>query len=74
MNITIISSNILYVTHQMSLKKKKDPVGGTVSYKMMNYKVIPGGIGGTAGDNGGPGGDAGRTAGIMCGTNCDQPN
>ena len=47
MNITIISSNILYVTHQMSLKKKKDPVGGTVRYKMMNYKVIPGGIGGT---------------------------
>ena len=47
MNITIISSNILYVTHQMSLKKKKDPVGGTVRYKMMNYKVIPVGIGGT---------------------------
>ena len=30
----------------MSLKKRNDPVGWTVRYKMMNYKVIPVGIGG----------------------------
>ena len=25
----------------MSCKKKKDPVGSTVRYEMMNYRVIP---------------------------------
>ena len=28
------------VTHQMSHKKRKDPVSSTVRYEMMNYKVI----------------------------------
>ena len=46
MNITIIRPSILWVTHQMSLKKRNDPVRWTVRYKMMNYKVIPVGIGG----------------------------
>ena len=40
MNITIIRPSILFVTHQMSRKKRKDPVGQTVRYAMMNYKVV----------------------------------
>ena len=31
---------VLCVTHQMSCKKKKDPVDSTVRCRMMNYKVI----------------------------------
>ena len=33
--------SILCVTHQMSHKKRNYPVGSTVHYEMMNYKVIP---------------------------------
>ena len=31
---------MLCVANQMNRKKRKDPVGSTVRYEMMNYKVI----------------------------------
>ena len=31
---------LLRLTHQMSRKKRKDPVGPTVRYAMMNYTVV----------------------------------
>ena len=32
---------ILFMNYQMSRKKRKDPVGSTLRYDMMSYKVIP---------------------------------
>ena len=33
--------SIMCVAHQMVRKKRKDPVGWTMRYEMINYKVIP---------------------------------